>query len=332
MCKGGEKLHLHIENSTRLGDLFDVSPSRLNDALARHPEIADDIRITVGRDGEGFRDNMASADVLFAWDFERADLAEIAPRLRWIQMQGAGVNHLLPLDWIPPGVTLTNSRGAHGERASEYLIMAILALNNRLAAMTTNQRKKRWQQIHNSTIRGKTLLIYGVGQIGGDTALAAKQFGLRVLGIRRTGAAHDNVDEMHRPEALRSLLPRADFVLITAPHTPLTEHVFGRQEFDLMKQDAGFINYSRSRLVDYEALREALTADRISAIVDVFDEEPLPSSSPLWHTPNLIITPHCGSNDPVYHEQRSLDILFDNVKRFLDGEELRNIVDPIQLY
>jgi phosphoglycerate dehydrogenase-like enzyme len=332
LCEAGEKLHLHIENSTRLGDVFDVSPSRLNDALARHSEIADDIRVTVGRDGEDFRDNMASADVLFAWDFERAELAKIAPRLRWIQMQGAGVNHLLPLDWIPPGVTLTNSRGAHGERASEYLIMAILALNNRLAAMTTNQREKRWQKIHNSTIRGKTLLIYGVGNIGGDTALAAKQFGLRVLGIRRTGVAHDNVDEMHRPEALLSLLPRADFVLITAPHTPLTDHVFGRQEFDLMKQDAGFINYSRSKLVDYKALREALIADRISAIVDVFDEEPLPSSSPLWHTPNLIITPHCGSNDPLYHEQRSLDILFDNVKRFLDGEELHNIVDPIQLY
>ncbi|MGI9233032.1 MAG: D-2-hydroxyacid dehydrogenase [Woeseiaceae bacterium] len=332
MAKGGEQLHLHIENSTQLGDVFDVTPSRLNDALAHHPEIARDVSITVGRDGDGFRDAMASADVLFAWDFERAGLAEFAPHLRWIQLQGAGVNHLLPLDWIPPGVTLTNSRGAHGERASEYLIMAILALNNGLPAMTANQRDKRWQQIHNSSIRGKTLLIYGVGNVGGDTATVAKQFGLRVLGIRRTGAPHESVDEMHGPGALRSLLPCADFVLISAPHTPATDHIFARQEFDLMKQGAGFINYSRSRLVDYEALRETLDAGRISAIVDVFDEEPLPDTSSLWHTPNLIITPHCGSNDPLHHEQRSLDLLFDNMRRFREGKELLNIVDPIQQY
>ena len=332
MANGGKPLHLHIENSTQLGDVFEVTPSRLNDALARHPDIARHVKITVGRDGDGFRDAMASADVLFAWDFERDSLAEFAPRLRWIHLQGAGVNHLLPLDWIPPGVTLTNSRGAHGERASEYLLMAILALNNGLPAMTTNQRQKRWQQIHNSTIRGKTLLIYGVGHVGGDTAVAASQFGLRILGIRRTGAPHEGVDEMHGPGALHSLLPRADFILITAPHTPSTDHVFGRQEFGLMKQGAGFINYSRSRLVDYAALREALTAGRISAIVDVFDEEPLPDTSPLWHTPNLIITPHCGSNDPLHHEQRSLDLLFDNMQRFLEGKELLNIVDPVQQY
>lgn len=332
MAKSRKLLHLHIENSTRLGEVFEITQTRLDDAVARHPEIARDVRITIGYDGAGFREAMASAEVLFAWNFERANLAAYAPHLRWIQLQGAGVNHLLPLDWVPPGVTLTNSRGAHGQRASEYLIMAILALNNGLPAMVTNQRECRWQQIHNSAIVGKTLLIYGVGHVGGDTATAAKYFGLKVLGVRRTGAPHPDVDEMYQPDDLHALLPRADFILITAPHTHLTDHVFGHREFDLMKPGAGFINYSRSKLVDYVALRETLDARRISAVIDVFDEEPLPSSSPLWRTPNLIITPHSSSNDPLHHAPRSLDLLFDNLGRLLEGKELRNIVDLNQQY
>lgn len=332
MTGDGEPLHLHIANSSRLGAVFEVTQARLDEALARHPDVARKARITIGRDGEGFEEAMASADALFGWDFERAGLAELAPHLRWVHLQGAGVNHLLPFDWVPPGVTLTNCRGAHGKRASEYLIMAILALNNGLPAMVTNQRASRWQPVFNSAIGGKILLIFGVGHVGGDTAAAAKCFGMEVLGVRRTGTAHPDVDEMHRPESLHTLLPRADFILVTAPHTPSTDRVIGRREFELMKPGAGFVNYSRADLVDYVALREALEDGRISAVVDVFDEEPLPSSSPLWQTPNLIVTPHSSSNDPVHHARRSLDLLFDNLGRILEGRDLRNIVDPVRQY
>jgi phosphoglycerate dehydrogenase-like enzyme len=237
--------------------------------------------------------------------------------------------------WLANDITSASLRDAQlavGRRASEYLIMAILALNNGLPAMVTNQRDNRWRQIFNSAIGGKTLLVYGVGHVGGDTAAVAKCFGLKVLGVRRTGTPHPDVDEMYRPETLQALLPRADFVLVTAPHTPSTDHVIGRREFGLMKQGAGFVNYSRAELVDYQALREALEAGRISAVVDVFGEEPLPSSSPLWQTPNLIITPHSSSNDPVHHARRSLDLLFDNLGRFLEGRELMNIVDPNRHY
>jgi len=198
--------------------------------------------------------------------------------------------------------------------------------------MVHNQHKKQWDQVHASAIGGKTLLIYGVGHIGGDTATAAKYFGLNVLGIRRSGAAHPDVDHMYQPQDLQQLLPRADFVLITAPHTPATDKVFGAAEFALMKPGAGFINYSRAALVDYDALESALRDDKISAIVDVFNQEPLPTDSSLWHTPNLIITPHSASNDPVNHTPRSLDILFENVRRFKNQEALLNIVDTEQQY
>ncbi len=327
-----QHMHLHIQNSDALGEVFEITPARLEAALTRHPGIDANVNITLANDEKSFEKEMQTADALFAWDFDRARLASMAPNLRWIQLQGAGINHLLPLDWIPDGVAITNSRGAHGSSASEYLIMSILALNNRLPEMVHNQSNHKWNQLHASAIGGKTLLIYGVGHIGGDTATAAKYFGMNVLGIRRTGAPHRAVDQMYQPQDLHALLPQADFVLVTAPHTPKTERVFGSAEFELMKQGAGFINYSRAQLVDYDALESTLRKNQISAIVDVFNQEPLPQDSSLWNTPNLIITPHSASNDPVHHARRSLDILLENVGRYKNNEPLINIIDPVQQY
>jgi len=328
----GDTVHLHIENCSALGEVFEITQARLNEALDRHPELKGSIYITLGTDGEKLEQALNTAHALFAWDFDRENLATKAPNLRWIHFQGAGINHLLPLDWVPEGMMLTNSRGAHGKRASEYLIMSILALNNGLPEMVHNQAKNKWQKVHNSSIAGKTLLIYGVGHIGSDTAEAAKYFGLKVIGIRRTGGDHPSVDEMHQPEELHALLPKADFVVVTAPHTPKTENAFGTKEFALMKQGAGFINYSRAQLVDYAALENALINNKINAIVDVFNQEPLSESSSLWQTPNLIITPHSSSNDPVNHAQRSLDILLGNVALFIASKPLMNVINLQQQY
>ncbi|MFT5260402.1 MAG: phosphoglycerate dehydrogenase-like enzyme [Saprospiraceae bacterium] len=325
-------MHLHIENSTAIGDVFEITPTRLAEALVRHLQIAQRVKITLGYDGDEFENNMSTADALFAWSFTRSNLGGLAPQLKWIQLQGAGINHLLPLDWLPADVTLTNSRGVHGQRAVEYIMMALLALNNGLPKMMVNQQQGLWQGVNNSSISGKTLLIFGVGHIGGDVARAAKYFGMRVVGIRRSGEPCEGVDEMYQPRELHNLLPLADFVLVTAPHTSETERVFDQNAFGLLKQGAGFIGYSRSRLIDYQALQQALKANKISAVVDVFDEEPLPRSSSLWGTPNLIITPHSSSNDPVHHAARSLDLLFENVQRFLDGQTLHNIVSPGHQY
>ncbi len=332
MISRAEPLHLHIDNSTALGSVFDITRERFDAAAARHPQIAEQLHVTFGQDGEGFDAAMKSASVLFGWNFERGNLVETAPQLRWVQIQGAGINHLLPLDWLPKGVTLTNSSGAHGHRASEYLIMAVLALNSGLPAMMTAQRERRWAQINTSAIGGKTLLIFGVGAVGGSLANEAKKFDLKVIGVRKSGKPHPDVDEMHTPDKLRALLPGADFIAITAPQTPDTERAFGRSEFALCKEGAGLISYSRSRLVDYEAMCERLNKNKMSAVVDVFDVEPLESTSVLWHTPNLIVTPHSSSNDPIQHAERSLDLLFDNLSRFLNNEPLMNMIDPVQQY
>jgi glyoxylate/hydroxypyruvate reductase A len=329
--KGGmlrRKVHLHVENSRALGSVFEASRPRLASALRRHHGLRQRLRITVGYDGDIYDRAIATADVLFGWDFDRRNLAERAPNLRWVHAHGAGVNHLIPLDWLPKGTVLTNSRGVHGERAGEYAIMSILMLNNRLPEMVTNQRHGRWQQLFNTGIAGKTLLVIGVGSVGGTAAKWAKRFGMHVVGIRRRSKPHPAVDVMHGPGRLRALLPKADFILVTAPYTRDTHHLLGAGELRLLKRGAGLVNYSRANLVDYAALRKRLERGELSAVLDVFDPEPLPHSSPLWKTPNLIITPHCSSDDTDHYTPHTLDLLFRNMRRFLAGRPLINRVDP----
>jgi glyoxylate/hydroxypyruvate reductase len=328
VAHGEGMIHLHVENLRELGPVFEASPERVAAALRDHPAVAARLNVTIGYDGDIFERELRDTDVLFAWDFDRSNLAERAPRLKWVHAHGAGVNHLMPLTWLPKSAVLTNSRGVHAERASEYAIMAVLMLNNRLPEMMTNQRQSRWEQLFNSAVTGKTLLIVGVGHVGGSVAAWAKRFGMRVVGIRRTGRGHRSVDAMHRPEDLRQLLPEADFVLVAAPHTDATHHLIGAAEIALLKRGAGLVNYSRANLVDYEALRARLERGEISAVLDVFSPEPLPSSSPLWRTPNLVITPHSSSDDTERYTPRTLDLVMRNMERFLAGKALMNRVSP----
>ena len=133
---------------------------------------------------------------------------------------------------------------------------------------------------------------------------------------------------MYHPRELGRVLPQADFVLVTAPSTPDTRHLIGRKELDLMKKSTGIVCYSRADIIDYEALRKKLENRQLSAIIDVFDPEPLPKSSPLWKTPNLIITPHCSSDDTEFYTPATLDLTFRNMERFIVGKPLLNRIDP----
>lgn len=321
------KVHIHFDNDTALGEVFEVTRARINASLRKFPGLAKRLKITLEDDGRRLDENLRTADVLFGWNFDRRNLARRAPNLRWIHAPGAGINHFLPFDWLPKNVVFTNNRGIHGSRAHEYAIMSILMLNNRVPEMVTHQRAGRWQQCFNSGIEGKTLLIIGVGSVGSGLATWAKRFGMKVIGIRRTGQPRPDVDEMHKPSALRRLLPRADFVAVVTPATAQTKRMLGPGEIALLKKGAGLLNYSRAALVDYEALRKRLAKGEVSAVLDVFDPEPLPASSPLWKTPNLIITPHCSSDDTERYTPKTLDLVFGQMQRFLAGKKLTNVVD-----
>jgi len=329
-CKG--TCHVHVENNRDLGQVFDFTKQAVEAAQRRNPTAKKRLRFTVGYDGDILENALETADALIGWNFDRRELARRAPRLKWIHSIGAGVEHMLPLDWVPRAVTLTNNRGVHGERATEYIAAAVLLLNNRIPEMIGHQREARWVPSYSTSIKGKTLLIVGVGSIGGDAAEWATGFGLDVIGIRRSGKPRKGVRKMHRPVTLRALLPRADFVLVATPDTAETHQMLGRAEIALLKRGAGLVNIGRAGVVDYEALRERLQAGELSAVLDVFDPEPLPSASRLWRTPNLIITPHSSLDDPGYYVPRTLDLIVENALRLSDKKALRNRVDLKRQY
>jgi glyoxylate/hydroxypyruvate reductase A len=326
------RLRIHFENNRHQGEVFDFARDKIEQAIARGPVPAERLDVSVGYDGDIFHDAMSTAEVLVGWRFDRECVRAAAPQLRWVHVTGAGVESFMPLDWLPRRAVLTNNSGVHGERASEYAIMALLALNNRLPEMVFNQAQGRWEKLFNGGIGGKTLLVVGVGQIGAATAAWAKKFSMHVIGVRRSGRRRANVDEMYRPEDLPALLPRADFVIVTAPQTEASHHLIGRKELALMKPGAGLLVYSRAGLVDYEALREKLIRRELSAVLDVFETEPLAPSSPLWKTPNLLITPHCSSDDTVNYVPRSLDLVLRNADRYLAGKRLLNRVSRTHQY
>lgn len=325
-------IRVHIENSRKYASVFWITPERYEAGLARHAALAPRVETTIGWDLEDFDREMPTADVLVGWNFPRDDLARRAPKLRWIHLTGAGVEHLTPLQWLPPHVDLTNNSGVHAPKASEFGLTAILMLNSRIPAYATNQRHGTWEQTFTGPVAGKTLAIIGVGSIGGAVAKRAGQFGMTVLGVRRSRRPKAGIAEMFGPDALDKVLPRADFVLITAPLTSSTRGLIGRAQLDLMRPHAGLVNMGRAGIVDYEALADKLTRGELSgAILDVFDPEPLPAHSRLWTTPNLIVTPHVSSDAPDYVD-RTLDLFFSNLQRYLQGRPLRNRVDAVREY
>jgi len=324
---------VHVENSRSMKPVFTVYPEQYEAALKRHPDVARVVKTTLGYDAENYDASMREADALISYKFPRDKLRERAPRLKWIQVLGAGVDYMLPLDWVPKDLMLTTNWGAHVPKAAQSALMAILMINSRIPALVTGQRRHEWNRIFTTTVEGKTLAIIGVGHIGGGAAEQAKKVGMHVIGIRRSGEPHPAVDEMFKPDALHAVLARADIVLLNLALTSKTRFVMSRKEFALMKPGAGFINMSRGGLVDPQALEETLRTGHLGgAMIDVSYPEPLPADASLWDAPNLIITPHVLSDDIDAYVPRTLDLFFGNVRRHLAGEPLTNVVDLARQY
>lgn len=328
-----DPLHVHIENSRTMMPVFTVHREQYDAALLRHADIAPRIRTTWGSDQDIYADAMQTADAMITYRFPHKTLGADARRLRLLQVLGAGVDYLLPLDWVPSGIEVLTNSGAHLPKAAQSGIMALLMVNARMPALMGNQRAHRWDRQFTSALNGKTVLIVGVGAIGGGIAAHAKQFGMQVLGIRRSGAPHPHVDEMHGPDALHALLPRADFVLLNTALTEETRFLIGADEIERMRTGAGLINMSRGGLVDPAALDTALRAGKLSgAMIDVTYPEPPPADWPYWDTPNLVITPHVLSDDIEHYIPHTLDLFFGNIRRHFNGEPLTNLVDLSRSY
>jgi phosphoglycerate dehydrogenase-like enzyme len=211
--------------------------------------------------------------------------------------------------------------------------MVLLMLNSRLPEIAGNQHRCLWDPIFTPTIKGKTALIIGVGDMGAAVAAAARSLGLTVLGIRRSGRPHEFVDEMFSIGELDMVLPRADFVVLAAPLTSETVNLMDHRRFRLMKRRAAFFNFGRAGSVDHLALVESLNDGHLSgAIIDVVDKEPLDPNSSLWRAKNLTIMPHVSSDDLDLYLPKTLDLVFQNLERLLTGQPLLNFVDRMKQY
>lgn len=322
-------MHLHIDSLRWKPPHMHLTKAVYEAAARRHPALAARLTVTYGWDSEDFEKHMRTAAILFAQRFPKKDLAARAPGLKWINVPSAGIEYLMPLDWLPSGVVLTNNSGTHAPKAAESVTMAVLMLNARLPEVIANQHLVKWEQIFTPVAAGKTVTLLGLGNMGRASARALRALGLRVRGVRRYPAPDDDVDEIFGRDSLHDALKDADFLVVAAPLTAETRGMIGGRELDCLKQGAGVVNIGRGPIVDYDALRQRLTSGRLGgAVLDVFAEEPLPPDSPLWTTRNVVVMPHVSSDDPAQYLPRALDIFFDNLQRMLDGKEMRNVIDP----
>lgn len=327
MSKSTARYHLHIENGRKRPAIFQLTAPILAAALKRHPLLARQLKVTVGWDGDIIDEALQTADFLIHWNPPRADLRERAPRLRWIQTTGAGIDALMPLDWLPRDIVLTNNTGAHGDKAEDSCLLAMLMLHQRMPEMIQSQHACRWEPVYTTPIAGKTAVVLGFGDLGRAAGRAAKKLGLAVIAVTRSGKAARPADKAVKVSSINRVLPKADFLIVATPLTTETTGLIHRTRLNLLKREAFVINIGRSPIVDYDALREKLDAGELAgALLDVHSPEPLPATSPLWKTRNLIITPHTSCDDPRYMHFLC-DTWFANFARLLANKPLTNRVD-----
>lgn len=276
---------------------------------------------------------MARARVLLRGGVPASVLEHVigrAPRLEWIHSFSAGVDRVATPAVRARELIVTNARGVFSRPIAEYVVMMSLAIARHLPELLDLQQERTWQPLRGTELGSMTIGIVGFGSIGHEIATLLAPFGTKVLATRRhaeRGAEHLPNVEMLAMDQLDDLLRRSDITVVAAPLTDETAGMIGAAQLQEMPEHAWLINIARGRLLDELALRRALESGWIGgAVLDVFTEEPLPPDSPLYDTPNLIITPHTSwSSDRVV--DRSIDLFVANLRRFAAGEPLENVVD-----
>ena len=289
-------------------------------------------------------------EVLYTF-YLSADLSR-APDLKWVQLHSAGVDHLLDHPLMKSDILLTTTSGIHATPIAEYVFASILAFNRRVPQMLTYQSRREWPQgrwnlFARPELRDRTLGIIGYGSIGREVGRIASCFGMRVVATKRSVSQMRDVgyavqgtgdrkgallDEAFPPERLSDMLGLCDYVVVTVPLTPETRKLIGEAELRAMKPSAYLVNISRGETVDEAALIRALQEGWIAgAGLDVFEEEPLPSDSPLYDLENVILSPHV-SGFTLRYDERASDLFAENLRRYLTGEPLLNLVDKERGY
>jgi phosphoglycerate dehydrogenase-like enzyme len=326
-------MRIHIQNAPD-DDVYRLDATQWCAALQRAGHAIDSHVVSFGDTPAELTAAAAEAEVLITIVSEIAGRFPLpAPALKLIFCLSAGVDKLAPFDWLPPGVALLNNRGAHGAKAGEYALMAVLMLANGLPRLIGAQQAQRWVRQPASVLAGRRLTVIGVGGLGGAAATAARHFDMDITGVRTRGEPHPACDRVVTTADLDSVLPQTEFLVIACPLTAETRNLIDRRRLMLLPSGAGVVNIGRGPLLEQDALCDLLETGHLAgAVLDVFSPEPVPPRHRLWSTPNLVMTPHCSSDDPNTYNPRSLDIFFANLAAWQAGKPLPNQVDPSRGY
>ena len=263
------------------------------------------------------------------------ELFERAQKLQWIQSPQAGPKAgYYHEGLVESDVVVTNMRGIFNDHISAHIMSYVLSFARGLHVYRDRQRYGKWTKGYDTVcLPEATAVIVGVGGIGGETARLCAEFGMNVIAVdARVTEPPPGVSELHAPDALEEVIPRADFLIVTVPETPSTQGLFNRETLSAMKRTAFFINIGRGATANLTDLADMLEAGEIAGVaLDVYEVEPLPSDHPLWGLPNVIMTPHVAADGP-YIDDRRTEVFVDNCVRFSEGRPLRNVVDKAQWF
>lgn len=292
------------------------------------------LKLICTRDTEEILGAIPDAHIYLTYRLTPAEL-EAGPNLKWIHFGAAGVEHSVFPELIESGVLLTTGKGMHADVMAEYALMGIIALAVGLPMAVDATRRREWvgsrmRPLHHS-IGGKNLLVLGLGHVGLPAAQLAAKAGMKVTGIRRTlpeGSMPEGLAGVGTLQDLDRILPGTDYLLITLPVTPETRGLITEERLRLLPADAGLVNMGRGVLLDETALLKVLDEGHLrGAVLDCFQVEPLPPSSPFWEHPRVLVTPHISGNFDEY-TSRTIELFCDNLRLYLKGEALPNPYDP----
>jgi glyoxylate/hydroxypyruvate reductase A len=282
---------------------------------------------------------LKKADILFGYIARPyiTRLSELAPRLKWNQSPSAGIGQMVKRSGqTESDIIFTTASGVHSTPLGEFCMMSMLMFVKDYFHMAEEKTRKHWQRTNTTELRTKTLAVVGLGRVGREVARMGRCFGMRVIGTKRSTVGVDpesvNVEKLYPFTDIHPMLSEADFVVIICPHTSETEGLISEEAIAAMKRGAVLINIARGSIVDEPALIKALDSGHLGGFAsDVFWKEPLQPESPFWDMPNVIISPHSASTADTENEKQT-DIFTDNLRRYLDGMPLRNVLDKQLLY
>ena len=336
--KNNKKIKIHVKNNhwapgsfptdAEGEKVFTIKNSHFEKVFEKFPEIKEKVEIFIDWDEDNFNSSISNSDILLTWNFPTSNLKKISPNLKWIHCISAGIEHLLPLDWMFEGLVLTNNSGVHSKKAGEYGLMSVLMLHNHIPKIVSNQKNKKFESLFSTPIAGKTIVVVGTGSLGGAAIRLLAPLRPKIFGVNRKGEMVSGCSKIITVDKIDSILPEADILYLALPETPGTKNLISHKRLDLLKPSCGIINIGRQSTMDYDALCKKLITNKIAgAILDVFTPEPIAQNSKLWQIPNLIITPHVSADDGESYVRLTLDLFVKNLQLFISNKKLINQID-----